>query len=157
MSISICYFDVATGKGRFKENGIYVIHGEGSQLDYARFIGNAVIRGAKAIAVAHGLDVTQEGGKAVIVYATKEFIKERGFTDWIQGKTLDECFPNECEKGRAVNVVNVEGRDYLRDDKNCIASDKVGAIQLGDSDLKDGWYTVDGKYCGPDVPEGDDS
>ena len=154
MSLSICYFDVATKSGQFKENGIYVLHGEGDQLEYALLTANAVLHKAKCVAVAHGIDVTTEGGKAVIVYATKEFIKDKGFDDWIQGKTLDECFPDTIDDSTMVNCININGTDYLRDDKNCVTNDKIGAVEGGKQE-KAGWYDTAGNYCGDgDRPDG---
>ena len=145
MSLSICFFDVARPIGKCKQGGVYVLYGDGSPLDYAKLACNSLVWGAGIVAVAHGLDVTKEGGKAIIVYSSEERRKEGIF---LQGKTLDECQPDELPNGsRCVNAINIEGVDYIRDDKNCIAGDKIGVIASGD-ERKPGWYTVDGKYCG---------
>jgi len=145
MSLNLCFFDVTNPVGKCKQNGIYVLFGNGSPLQYAALACNSIVYGADVVAVADGIDVTKEAGKAVIVFSTVERRKEGTF---LQSKTLDECHPDELEDGsRVVNVVNVAGKDYIRDDKNCIAEDKIGVIAKGDG-RKDGWYSVDGKYLG---------
>jgi len=150
MSLVICYFDVSNGAGKCKENGVYILYGPASVEEYCRFTANAIIRGASVVAVAHGLDVTENGGKAVIVYASKETCEP--FGDWIQGKTLDEVWPDETATGsRAVNCINIDGEDYLRDDKNCVPKDKIGAEPKG---TEAGWYCVStGEYLGKDLPQ----
>jgi len=127
MSLNICYFNVANPVGKFKEGKVFILYGEGSQFEYSRLTANAILHKAGIVAIAHGLDVTKEGGKAVIVYATREACEP--FGGWIQGKTLDEVFPDESEEGgRRVNLINVDGADYIRDDKNCIAGDDLKGV-----------------------------
>jgi len=144
MSLVISFFDVANPVGKCNENGVYILYGEASQLEYARLACNSIVYGASVVAVAHGLDVAKEGGKAVIVFATEEKRKEGIF---IPGKTLDECCPDTNEAGLTnVNVINIRGKDYLRDDKNYVESDKVGKVP--GPGAKKGWYDMNGRYCG---------
>ena len=130
MSLSICYFDVAKGVGGCKENDVCVLYGNGSVMDYAKSVGGVATQGAKIVAVVpEDVDPVTDGGKAVIVYAAKEVCEPRGA--WIQGKTLDEVFPcNMSEGGKVVNVVNIEGEDYVRIDKNCVAENFAGVNEL---------------------------
>jgi len=90
MSMSLRFFDVASPIDMESKKGIVcVLHGDGSPLQYTMLMGNTIACGADVVAVAHGIDVTKEGGKAVIVFSTQERL-EKGY---LPDKTLDECTP----------------------------------------------------------------
>jgi len=159
MSLRIGYFDVTNPVGKcegirdIKCCTVAVLYssnpmvGDGDPLLYATLTANAIVWGFGVVAVIpFGVDETLNGGKAVIVYSTEELRKEGAF---VQGKTLDEAYPNTTPEGKGVVfIVNVAGEDHIRGDKNCVNADKIGAdIPPGSPP---GWYDMAGRYCGTD-------
>jgi len=140
ISNSIYFFDVTQPdpidtcvKGK-----VCVLYGEPVQkypLERYGDIGSlAIQKGAAVVALAYALempsctftrylDVTTEGGQAVIQYVDPENAEASSLFE--KYKTLEECLPTETENGKQVRIIWIAGEKYLRTDKNCVRADSL--------------------------------
>jgi len=114
-------------QSKVKKGILYILYGEASQYLYANRTAWLIQSGASAVAIAYGLDVTKDGGKARMLFTTPEWFKEEvdAFV-FDYDKPLDENFPNESKDGKPVkNIIYIDCELYVRNDKNCIPCDKL--------------------------------
>jgi len=104
---------------------MHVLYGEASQYLYAQETALLLQRGAGGVAIAHGLDVTKDGGKARMAFVTNGWYNQMEGT--AHDIALDEGFPNISEDGKPVkNIIYINRELYVRNDKNCVPCDQFG-------------------------------
>jgi len=115
MKNSFIFLNVCEPIGNVQPGIVVILYGDAPAYRYCYLTQKCIAEGAGVVAVAHGIDVSTNGGDAIVVHSVEE--------TYCIGKTLDECNPNEIEGGTVVKVVRVNGKEYIRDDKNCVAED----------------------------------
>ena len=120
MTNSFIFLNVCEPIGNVQPGIVVILYGDAPVYRYCYLTQKCIAEGAGVVAVAHGIDVSTNGGDAIVVYSVEE--------TYCIGRTLDECNPNKTEDGTVVKVVRVNGKEHIRDDKNCVAEDQLKGV-----------------------------